>query len=150
MENPICSQIDPHCDHDDTIKEIIRLRFKILREPLGLDFDQTELDSEIMNNYYLVIKDSKNLLGTLLLEKCPDPQEFKMRQVAIRSDQQNKGYGKKLVEFSQEFAKSLGIKRIIVHARSTAREFYTKLGYSFKDEIFSQVGIDHYLMWKDL
>jgi len=149
-KNWICSVVHPQ--QEKPMKEIINLRHKILREPLGLSFTDDELLLESRNSYFLAISDieSEDLIGTLLLQIVDDPAQLKMRQVAIRSDLQRMGYGRQLVLFSEDFAKSKNIKRLVLHARKSALPFYVSLGYSFKDECFIEVGIEHYYMWKDI
>jgi predicted GNAT family N-acyltransferase len=149
-KNWMCSVVQPQ--QEKLIKEIINLRYKILREPLGLSFSDDELLLESINNYFLAISDieSQDLIGTLLLQIADDPSQLKMRQVAIRPDLQRMGYGRLLVQFSEDFAKSIKIKRLVLHARKSAIPFYVSLGYSFKDECFIEVGIEHYYMWKDI
>lgn len=149
-KNYFCSLVHPQ--NEKTMQEIINLRYKILRQPLGLSFTNDELDSEAKRNYYVTIQEnnSQALIGTLLLQIMDDPTILKMRQVAIRSDLQRMGFGKILIQFSEEWAKSKCIKRIILHSRKSAFQFYISLGYSFKDDSFMEVGMEHYFMWKDL
>lgn len=152
MNTKNCTCIVVQREDEKTIKEIIDLRRKILREPLGLSFTDDELLSESVNNYFLAIVDTESqaLIGALLLQMVNDPTQLKMRQVAIRPDVQRIGFGRQLVQFSEDFAKSKNIQRLFLHARKSALPFYISLGYSWKDECFMEVGIEHYYMWKDL
>ena len=149
-KNSVCAVVQPN--NLSTMKKIIDLRYKILREPLGLSFTEDQLLLESQNNYFLVVSEieSQDLIGTLLLQIMNDTTQLKMRQVAIRPDLQRMGYGKQLVQFSQDFARSKNIKRLVLHARESALSFYVSLGYSYKDECFIEVGIKHYYMWKDI
>lgn len=51
----------------------------------------------------------------------------------IREEHRGKGYGKKALEYIEDFARQLGCKRIQFHSEATnpnARDFYTAIGYT--------------------
>ncbi len=51
----------------------------------------------------------------------------------IREEHRGKGYGKRALEYIEEFAQSLGCKRIQFHSETTnpsAKEFYRAVGYT--------------------
>src|SRR5436305_12961271 len=87
----------------------IELRRRILRWPLGLDFTPEQLASE-MHEYHLVALQGEDLLACLVLTP-QDRQSIKMRQVAVETELQGKGVGRKLVEFSEQVAKDRGFAR---------------------------------------
>lgn len=129
-------------------KDEVELRDKILREPLGLTFTAEQLKSE-ENEYHLGAYLSGKLIGCLLLKPI-DNSTVKMRQVAVDETIQGKGVGKKLVEFSEQFAFGKGYSEIILNARDTAVQFYLKMGYKVIGEMFIEVTIPHYKMQKTL
>lgn len=129
-------------------KESVLLRSKILREPLGLNFNDEELLSED-SNYHLGAFYQNHLAGILLL-KPMNIKEVKMRQVAVAQDMQKMGVGKQLVHFSEKFAIEKGYKTICLHARKSALLFYLKLNYCIEGNEFIEVGIPHYKMTKKL
>lgn len=52
-----------------------------------------------------------------------------------------KGYGSKLMQFIEKFAKTKGIKKINLHPTKTAYDFYKKLGYRLvKQDIWEGPG----------
>lgn len=127
--------------------EAVRLRYKILREPLGLDFTAEDLAKEY-DQYHLGAYDAKNnLVGYLLLSPKAE-HIIQMRQVAVQADLQNRGIGKGLVYYSESFVQSKGYKTMMLHARDTAVPFYEKLGYKKVGSAFEEVGIKHYKMEK--
>ena len=129
--------------------EALALRNTVLRIPLGLEFLPEDIQSE-WNSHHLVAElDSGELVGVLVLKPCRD-NTIKMRQVAIAPKMQKKGIGKKLVGYSEFFAKSLGFQKMELHARSEAVPFYQHLGYQIKGKKFTEVGIDHFFMYKNI
>lgn len=130
--------------------EALTLRAEILRRPLGLSFSEEEISQEF-DSYHIGSYDSKDhsLLATLTLLPI-DKNVLKMRQVAVAQSVQSKGIGSKLVRASEKLARKLAFKQIVLHARDSAVHFYTKLGYSKVGEPFTEVGIPHAKMVKDL
>ena len=127
-------------------KKSIELRTKILREPLGLAFTAEELAEEV-NQIHIVATNKEAVIGVLVLKIMSDTL-LKMRQVAVDFDLQKIGIGKKMIEFSEEYAKSNNYKKLELHARDVAKEFYLKLGYDIVGDEFMEVGIPHSEMVK--
>jgi predicted GNAT family N-acyltransferase len=132
----------------DLHQQSILLRNEILRKPLGLLFSDIELANEI-NQHHLVMILNDKVEGTTLLVPATETT-YKLRQFAISEDLQGKGYGKKLVAFTEEFSRKKGCKLMELHARETACKFYEKCGYSSVGDEFEEVGLPHYKMTKKL
>ncbi|MDP3148056.1 MAG: GNAT family N-acetyltransferase [Ignavibacteria bacterium] len=128
-------------------KKEIELRHKILRQPLGLQYTQEQLDSE-KDEFHFAAFEGDKLVGCLLM-KAIDNKEMKMRQVAVDEDYQGKGVGKALVLFSEKFATEKGFSLITLHARKTAAPFYEKLGYKIVGNEFTEVTLSHFKMKKE-
>lgn len=129
-------------------KESVELREKILRIPLGLKYDREELARE-NNQWHLAWICAGKVKGILLMLPVSE-DETKMRQVAVDSDGQRSGIGRRLVAFAEKLAIERGYRRITLHARDVAVPFYLKLGYYTYGEPFTEVGIKHYAMAKIL
>lgn len=126
----------------------LKLRDKVLRKPLGISLFNENLEGD-KNDIHIAAFIKDELVGILLLKPMSN-FELKMRQVAILEKYQSKKIGSNLVLFAEELAKNSGYKKVSLHARRTAVEFYQKLGYlKFEDEFF-EVGIPHYKMLKEL
>jgi predicted GNAT family N-acyltransferase len=126
----------------------LKLRYEILRKPLGLDFSEEFLSDEI-NNFHLGVFEKEQIIAVVLLKPI-DNKIIKMRQFAVDSQFQGLGIGRKLTEFSEQFAREKKFQQIILHARKTAVGFYIKLGYTIVDEEFIEVGIPHFKMQKKI
>ncbi len=92
--------------------------------------------------------EAEEVIGCLVLKPIPESNELKMRQVAVKENHQGKGVGRKLVEFSEEFAKQEAYTKMTLHAREVAKDFYLALDYKIVGEQFEEVGIPHYKMEK--
>lgn len=129
-------------------KQMIDLRYHILRKPLGLSFTQEELDEE-KNNIHIGCFDDDKLEGCCMLVPL-DNSTIQLRQMAVLSGLQGKGIGKVLMQFAENISRDRGYKKIIMHARKTAIGFYEKSGYTKTGNEFLEVTIPHYAMEKSL
>jgi len=129
-------------------KQMIDLRYHILRKPLGLSFTQEELEEE-KNNIHIGCFDDDRLEGCCMLVPV-DKATVQLRQMAVISGLQGKGIGKVLMQFAENISRDLGYKKIVMHARKTAIGFYEKLGYTICGSEFLEVTIPHFTMEKVL
>lgn len=131
-------------DHDNMIK----LRNNILRKPLGLTF--TLSDKNLEKEDFLIGAFQENILiGCGMLSKI-DKTTLQLRQMAIDNSFQHKGIGYSIVQYAEKIAKEHNYKVIMMHARSTAIDFYKKLDYSIIGDEFIEIGIPHYIMEKNI
>ena len=129
--------------------ELVQLRTKILRKPLGLEFTIDQLSNEYNDFHFGIYNQELKLLGGMIFNNTGN-NTLKMRQVAVDDVCQNKGIGKFMVKQSEEWAKEKGFKKIELNARDTAIPFYQSLGYEAEGEIFIEVSIHHLKMVKNL
>lgn len=129
--------------------ETVALRDKILRKPLNMVFSAEDLAKEYSNIHLAAYDDAWILRGCLVLTPKSD-KVMKMRQVAVDSDAQGKGYGRALVTKSEVVARLKGYELMELSARDTALLFYEKLGYHTEGDMFIEVSIQHYKMVKKL
>lgn len=138
---------------------MLALRYDVLRKPLGLHFSQSDLLPD-QNSIHFVGVENKQVLACLILSPKNDidtldlnasaSKVYKMRQVAVQSQLQGTGIGKKLVQFVEIEAKKMGITHFELNARKSAVPFYLTLNYSIEGEEFEEVGIPHLKMKKAL
>ena len=126
----------------------VKLRSKILREPLGLRFTDKELAKENDDIHLGAFVDEK-LLGCLSLRFISNAT-IKMRQVAVDANVQGLGIGRRLVGACEAKARALGFSDIELNARESAMPFYLNLGYEAFGEPFIEVTLPHRKMRKHL
>ena len=129
--------------------ESVRLRHDILREPLGMVFYAEDLAKEYDQIHIGYYNENAVMVGVLILHDYGN-NIVKMRQVAVAKSQQGRGVGKKMVAFSEVYAKQNGFTKMILHAREVACTFYDKLDYNRIGEQFDEVNIPHFKMEKKL
>lgn len=132
-------------EHDAMIK----LRNKVLREPLGLIFSEQDLlkekDDHLIGGYTA----DNRIIGACVLTHV-DENTIQLRQMAIDENHQKRGVGSEILTFAESVASEYGYGCICLHARETAIEFYKKAGYNSESEIFIEVGIPHCEMKKQI
>lgn len=128
--------------------DTVALRDRVLRKPLGLEFTQQELLAED-GQWHLALFAGDQVMACLVLVPL-DGGEVKMRQVAVDPDAQGQGLGRRLVEGSERLSRERGFGLMTLHARETAIPFYERLGYAVVGEPFTEVGIPHRKMKKEL
>ncbi len=129
-------------------KQMVDLRFRILRNPLGLSFTPEDLDAEKNDILIGVFEDDKLEACCILTET--DPKSVRLRQMAVTSVLQGKGIGRQLMSFAENIARDRGYKRLTMHARKSAVGFYEKNGYKVSGNEFVEVTIPHFEMEKEL
>jgi predicted GNAT family N-acyltransferase len=129
-------------------RQMVQLRYEILRKPLGLDFTEEELSKEKNDILIGVIDDDKMLACCMLTKTKSDT--VRLRQMAVHKNLQGKGIGASLMNFAENLARDRGYKNLVMHARKVAVGFYEKQGYKITGDEFIEVSIPHYLMQKKL
>ena len=133
--------------HPDYLK-VLALRQKVLRAPLGMNLYDEDLSREI-DEHIFIYKENEEVKGCLLLAPVA-VQKGNLRQMAVAEDAQGKSIGTALLQFAEEFARSKQYQTFELHARISARPFYERLGYEAAGPPFTEVGIPHVKMIKQL
>jgi ribosomal protein S18 acetylase RimI-like enzyme len=117
------------------------LRWRVLRAPLGHPFEATRFPFE-EESLHLVSLDQGRVVGCVLFH--PEAGDAgRLFQMAVEPGRQGQGIGVELVrELEAEVARR-GSRTVTLHARSTAVGFYQRLGYAVYGEPFTEVGIPH-------
>ena len=133
----------------DAHRDMIALRRRVLREPLGLAFTDADLAAE-RDQLHLALLRGDVVLGTALLVP-PDPRgSAKLRQMAVDPGFERRGFGSALVRRGEAELARRGAARIVLAARQPAVGFYERLGYVTQGEPFLEMTIVHVRMVKQL
>jgi predicted GNAT family N-acyltransferase len=128
--------------------QMVQLRNDILRKPLGLSFQNDELEHEKEDILIAAFEEDK-MLGCCMLINT-EPGTVRLRQMAVLNNLQGKGIGRALMQFAENIARDRGFRRITMHARKSATGFYEKLGYVVNGGEFEEVTLPHVVMEKQL
>lgn len=129
--------------------DAVRIRNKVFVQEQGVPIE-LEIDrNEAYAIHFVLYDDEKQALATVRLLPLNDDQ-MKLQRMAVLPRYRGNGYGVTIIEAAERFAKEQGFKEITLGAQLTAKDFYSKLGYLPKGEIFQDAGIDHVQMTKNI
>jgi len=129
-------------------EQMVALRDKVLRKPLGLSFTTEELAKD-SNDILLGCFEGIEMIACLIITQLPN-QTYKLRQMAVDESRQNKGIGREIIQFAETIVIENKVQLIELNARKVAVEFYLKINYKIVGDIFFEVGIEHLRMEKSL
>lgn len=133
----------------DDFQQERELRQEILRTPLGLSIEPLDMGQESRERHFGLFDEENRLLACVIAVPV-SVKQAKIRQMAVRGDQQGKGLGRKIMLGMEEHLARAGFCELFMHARLSAAEFYEKLGYARSGGEFLEVGIPHTRMEKSL
>jgi predicted GNAT family N-acyltransferase len=133
---------------DPEYLQVWALRQAVLRKPLGLSLLDEDLSGEAAEHILVAMLDGE-VIGCVLLQPVT-AHELKLRQMAVNPYHQGRGIGTAIVKAALALAHAEGYKVMTLHARSPAVPFYAKEGFAAEGELFTEVGIPHQAMIKQL
>jgi predicted GNAT family N-acyltransferase len=123
--------------------------------PEELEYDELDLAAE----HFLVLLDGVPAgAGRLvIIDSAPEPGLGHgptaigvLGRLAVGKAARGTGLGKLLVHAIEQRAAECGVSAIELHAQTHARGFYQQLGYAAYGDLFSEAGIEHISMRKEL
>src|SRR5262245_59820841 len=134
----------------DEVEAYYRLRYEILRKPWNQPPQTTRDEHEDISVHLLMTDDAGNAVATGRLQ-INSPQEGQIRSMAVASEWQGKGLGRKVMERIESVAAEKKLRRIVLDARKEAVGFYERMGYKvIADSYFLFNAIQHFKMEKIL
>lgn len=129
-------------------RDMVDLRYAILRKPLGLHFSPEYLSQEIHDQLIGCFEQGQKLIGCCVLSPVDDTM-IRLRQMAVYPEYRGNGAGNAILGFAEKQAVLLGFRTIMMHARKTAVPFYEKSGYHILGGEFLEVSVPHFEMRKE-
>ena len=124
------------------------LRYRVLRKPLDKPRGSEKNEGDSSGEHFALYENQ--VLKAIARLDTIEPTIGQVRFVAVDSEIQGKGYGKLLMLAVEKKAIINGNKKMILHARDYAVEFYKKLNYNLIGESYKLFDVlQHYLMEKE-
>jgi GNAT superfamily N-acetyltransferase len=98
-----------------------------LRDDAG--YDENHPDEHRAGHYPLLLSDASTAVGAIRIDI--DGERAIFRRVAIREDLQRRGYGRRLLQAAEEFARQRHCTRVESHVDPDAVGFYERCGFAF-------------------
>ncbi|KIE05404.1 hypothetical protein NF27_DT01780 [Candidatus Jidaibacter acanthamoeba] len=89
------------------------------------------------NNLHYVFYKGADIIGVIQIEQLTS-EKVAFRNIAIKGNFKNRGFGSDLIKQAERIAKNKGYKLILLHAAKEAYNFYKRNGFSemeFKEEV---------------
>lgn len=85
------------------------------------------------NFRFVFLSPESAVLGTIRVDLLEQDNEASLRWVAMRSESQRQGFGRRMLELTEWFIKDKSRSLVRVPAEEESRGFYEKLGYTYMD-----------------
>ena len=72
--------------------------------------------------------------------------EAQIRSISVEEEWLGRGIGSMVLKELEKIVKAKGAKRIIIHSRSNAVEFYKKHGYQVVEQSYTLFGVIHHFL----
>ena len=124
------------------------LRWRVLRAPWNQP-RITEKDDAGTKDYPIMVCEVDGIPIGVGRAHFISENEAQIRSISVESDWEGKGIGSIILKELEKIVKAKGAKRIIIHSRSNAIEFYKKNGYKEVEPSYTLFGeVEHSLMEK--
>jgi GNAT superfamily N-acetyltransferase len=135
--------LDPRADARYEL--VLDLRYRVLREPLGMARCQVTIAGEL-DALHVVATEGGAVVGTVLFDFATG----RLRAMAVDPSRQRAGIGARLVRRLEEALALRGVREVTLHARADVIGFYEHLGYAIRGAPFVEIGLQHRTMGKAL
>lgn len=110
--------------------------------------EHEELDGRDGDGVHLVAVEDDEVLGTCRLLMVGRTAQFS--RLAVRASARRRGIATALLEQAELETRAAGGRRLVLHAQLYARALYEGIGYRARGSVFTEAGIEHIAMEKEL
>jgi predicted GNAT family N-acyltransferase len=133
---------------EEELNAALELRHAVFCVEQGVP-EHEELDGRDREGVHLVaVSEDGQVLATCRLLMIGATAQFS--RLAVRADARRRGIAAALLDLADAETKSLGGRRLVLHAQTYARELYEQAGYRPRGRVFWEAGIEHIAMEKHL
>ena len=124
------------------------LRYRILRAPLNKPRGSERNDKDAAGFHFALFEED-SIKAIARLDQASE-KIAQVRFVAVEDNSQGSGFGRLIMEATEDFAMKRGDTKMVLHARDYAVDFYLKLNYLLIEKSHLLFGVlQHYLMEKE-
>ena len=130
------------------IARAFEVRKKVFIEEQGVP-PYLELDELDTTSTHFIINDGEKTVAAARLRESA-PQVGKVERVCVLKEYRGKHLGALMMENIEKFAREIPLQYLKLNAQSYAVQFYEKLGFDVTSPEFTEAGIPHRAMEKNL
>ncbi len=127
------------------IRRAVFVKEQNVPEELELD----TYDKQESTKHVLLVDQEQNAVGTARFRPYSDGV-LKIERVAVLAKERGNGSGKMIMKAIEAEARKIGYQSMKLSAQVHARNFYERLGFEAKGEIYLEAGIEHIDMLKTI
>ena len=115
-----------------------------------------ERDAEDARAYHVLAMQAGHAIGTGRMVDLPEPPHgesgrwARVGRMAVLQTSRKLGVGTKILTALEAEAVRRGVNGIVLHAQTSALDFYTRHGYQPMGAVFEEAGMPHLVMQKKL
>lgn len=132
----------------DDLPQVHQIRYWVFQVEQGVDA-ALEFDGEDQRSTHLLAYLNEKPVGTTRI-RWLTAQIAKVERVAVLSEARGKGIGKRLMEYTFNFAIAKQATEVCMNAQQSVQLFYERLGFQPEGTPFEEAGISHIKMKKSL
>jgi len=122
------------------IEDALSIRRKVFIEEQSVP-EEIEIDDiDSFAEHIIIYEDNKPIATGRVFKK---DDNFFLGRIAVLKEYRRKHFGKMAVKMLVNRGFNKGAEKIIIHAQTTAEEFYKKLGFESFGEKYYEAGIEH-------
>jgi predicted GNAT family N-acyltransferase len=129
---------------EQKLEQVLNIRKKVFikeqKVPVDIEIDGLDDESE-----HFIAKLNGKTIG------CARVRTFnnyvKLERIAVLKEHRGKGYGKQITNFLIDYYKKKDTDEIRLHSQISVADFYKKLGFKKRGEIFLEAEIEHVEMY---
>jgi predicted GNAT family N-acyltransferase len=129
------------------LRDALSLRHAVFCVEQGVP-EREEVDGRDPEGIHLVAVADGQLLATCRLLVVGRTVQFS--RLAVRTSARRRGIATALLEAAEMESRAAGAARIVLHAQTYARNLYDRVGYRPRGAMFTEAGIEHVAMEKEL
>jgi predicted GNAT family N-acyltransferase len=132
---------------NEELRTAIALRHAVFCIEQGVP-EHEEVDGRDPDGIHLVAIENGELVGTCRLLMVGATGQFS--RLAVRKSSRRRGIATALLAAADAETLAAGGRRIVLHAQTYARQLYENAGYRPRGRTFTEAGIEHIAMEKNL
>jgi ElaA protein len=127
---------------------VVALRYDVFCVEQGVP-EREELDGRDGDAIHLVaVSADRELLGTCRVLMVGTTAQFS--RLAVRASARRRGIATALLDAADAETRAAGGRRLVLHAQTYAQALYEAAGYQPRGRVFTEAGIEHVAMEKQL
>ena len=127
------------------VDEMLLMMRRAIEDEQLVERDKGEILGSLED--YIVMEIDGNVVGVGALHCYLDDHAAELACIYVKNDHEGQGYGRALIQFLEDKAKLMGVKRLFVLSTQTAEYFAGKFSYQESEDLF-QMPADRRAKWE--